>query len=514
MQALFKSRFFYALSFIEGGAVMAAELMGAKMMAPYFGSSLYVWASVLAVTLGGLAFGYFAGGVLSQKSKNPLSLFWVLLLAAIFVLLMPFISKTAFMVVGEKALLPSIIFSSVVFLLPPVFFMGMVSPLIISNIANDINQVGRASGNVYAISTLGGITATFLTGFYIIPHFGLTIPCIFTGIILGIIPATIIAKKYFFGTTLFFLITAWSFYKALTYDMQPGIKIPYMSEGLLGQVMVADYPNFNIDGTTAEGTNRILFVNRITQAQINDRVDSMKHFNYVDFIMRACTYLPDESKTLVCGLGGGSLPNQLIKNGYSVDVCELDERIYDVAKKYFSLNPNVNVTIDDARHFIRTHRQNKYNLIVLDMFKGEENPSHCFTTEALAELKTMLASTGLLVINGNGFINGEKGKGTRSIIATLKNAGFNVMVSPTDEDEAYRNLEIWATPNHLVKYLLPRDIELLNPDDYNLADATIFTDDKPQMDKLNLAAYVEWRKNSINYFVNEMQRGRNFPVFK
>ena len=49
---------------------MAAELLGAKMLAPYFGSSLYVWATVLAITLGGLAAGYFMGGILSYKSKN------------------------------------------------------------------------------------------------------------------------------------------------------------------------------------------------------------------------------------------------------------------------------------------------------------------------------------------------------------------------------------------------------------------------------------------------------------
>ena len=34
---------------------MATELFGAKMLAPFFGSSLYVWATVLAMTLGGLA---------------------------------------------------------------------------------------------------------------------------------------------------------------------------------------------------------------------------------------------------------------------------------------------------------------------------------------------------------------------------------------------------------------------------------------------------------------------------
>ncbi len=55
-------KYLYLVAFIEGASVMAIELAGAKMIAPFFGTSLYVWASVLAVTLGGLAAGYFAGG--------------------------------------------------------------------------------------------------------------------------------------------------------------------------------------------------------------------------------------------------------------------------------------------------------------------------------------------------------------------------------------------------------------------------------------------------------------------
>src|ERR1041384_1945482 len=123
--------FFYALSFIEGGSVMAAELLGAKMLAPYFGSSLYVWATVLAITLGGLAIGYFLGGILSFKSKNPFTLFYVLLAAATFTVLMPFTSKIVLWAIGLHALIPSVIACSICILLPPVLMMGMVSPLII-----------------------------------------------------------------------------------------------------------------------------------------------------------------------------------------------------------------------------------------------------------------------------------------------------------------------------------------------------------------------------------------------
>src|SRR4051812_31820499 len=119
-------KLFYLLSFIEGGCVMATELLGAKMLAPYFGSSLYVWATVLAMTLGGLALGYFFGGILSFKNKtNKNLLFYILLLAALFTASMPLISKGILPMLENYSLLPAIILSSAFILLPPVFMMGM-----------------------------------------------------------------------------------------------------------------------------------------------------------------------------------------------------------------------------------------------------------------------------------------------------------------------------------------------------------------------------------------------------
>src|SRR3954471_17674465 len=93
MQIFKNNKFYFLLSFIEGGAVMATELLGAKMLAPFFGSSLYVWATVLAMTLGGLALGYFFGGIISYKYRKPATLFYVLLIGAVFNMLMPLTSQ-------------------------------------------------------------------------------------------------------------------------------------------------------------------------------------------------------------------------------------------------------------------------------------------------------------------------------------------------------------------------------------------------------------------------------------
>ena len=101
------------------------------MLAPYFGSSLYVWASVLAVTLGGLAFGYLWGGILSEKSKaNPL-LFKLVLAAGILLAFMPATASTTLGLLEGIDLIPAILLSSILILAPPLILMGMVSPIII-----------------------------------------------------------------------------------------------------------------------------------------------------------------------------------------------------------------------------------------------------------------------------------------------------------------------------------------------------------------------------------------------
>jgi len=86
-------RYLLFLSFLEGGSVMACELVGAKLLAPYFGTSLYIWAAALALTLGGLTSGYYLGGILSKKHAGSHALlFKVLIAAGVLLCLMPFSS--------------------------------------------------------------------------------------------------------------------------------------------------------------------------------------------------------------------------------------------------------------------------------------------------------------------------------------------------------------------------------------------------------------------------------------
>jgi len=194
----FNPKLLYLVAFIEGGSVMAIELAGAKMIAPFFGTSLFVWASVLAITLGGLAAGYFAGGWSTYRFSPLRLLFWELLIGTLLIALMPFVAVKFMSVTGGLGLRLGSLLSSFSFMFPPLFCMGMISPTLIQLQNRELKGTGKTAGTVYAISTLGGIIMTLLMGFYFLPEWGIRISVFFSAVLLATmaILVVIIGRKY------------------------------------------------------------------------------------------------------------------------------------------------------------------------------------------------------------------------------------------------------------------------------------------------------------------------------
>lgn len=181
-------RLLYPVSFIEGGALMAVEIAGAKLVAPFYGNSLYVWAAVLALTLGGLATGYFLGAAVSRRYPTMKALFIIVLVAAMLVAAMPWTAAAIMEATLGLELRAGITIACLVFLFPPLACFGMVSPLIIRLASVEENTAGHVAGKVYAISTLGGILATALVAFYTIPFLGLWQTLLATAVLLAVVP--------------------------------------------------------------------------------------------------------------------------------------------------------------------------------------------------------------------------------------------------------------------------------------------------------------------------------------
>jgi predicted membrane-bound spermidine synthase len=171
-----KARFYkliYLVSFLEGAALMAAEIISAKLMAPFYGSSLIVWTSVFTVTLLGLAVGYFLGAKISTTNQLVKKLFMILILSLVLFAFMRPVSQSIMSLTLSLSLELGSLVSVFTILFPLLVCFGIVSPVVIKILSETSSQAGEKSGKVYTISTVGGILATILFGLYIVPDLGI-----------------------------------------------------------------------------------------------------------------------------------------------------------------------------------------------------------------------------------------------------------------------------------------------------------------------------------------------------
>jgi len=507
------NRLLLGLSFLEGGSLMATELMSARMLAPYFGSSLFVWAAVLAITLGALTLGYFLGGQISQKERKEKILLLVLIFCGILLMLMPFTAKWILNFAHHFNFTDAVIGSTILIIFPPVIGMGMVSPLVVSTLDNSIETSGKRAGTVYAISTAGGILFTFLFGFFVIPRFGLTIPCIFTGFLLGVVPAILLLKNGWKQPGLFII----TFLSVLAYQRwQSGLKsellsVLYQKEGILGQVLVAEIA---VPNTNPIQIERVLFVNRIIQTSMNPANKKFNDYAYFNLTSDILSRFPRGSDMLVLGLGGGVLAQEGISKGFNVDAVELDERIIEVAHKFFGMDTMVNVFQDDARRYLNNCSK-KYDFILFDLFRGEETPAHVFTAESIAKTRDLLKPGGLVLINANGYYRGDIGKGTRSLYKTITAMGLYTELYMTGETESSSNMIYFISNSREVfNERVPAYVSLkfIPARTIDTRDAVILTDQRPILDYLNWEATRKWRMAYLAY-MKGFYKTNNIPLF-
>ena len=510
----------YLFAVLEGATVMAVELIAARMIAPYFGSSLYVWAAVIGFTLLGLAMGYYLGGRLADKYWHPNTILWVLLAASVFLMLMHYTSAQLTNLFVGMNIWVSVIIICMLLVLPPLLFLGMVPTLLIRYISATVDDAGKATGNVFTISSASGIIALLVIGFYIIPQFGLTIPSIITGIIVGSFPflKLVLQRKYIAFVFLACVIVSLSLKRG---EQSSGnVDVQYYSEGLLGQVLVADV-SYNHNGLFT--TERVLFTNRIGETFIDKKTGNTTS-DYLVYVTSLASKLPENSNALLLGLGGGSIAN-ILHDGlkFNVDAAELDERIVDVAKNYFQLNKDVNVYIDDARHYVEKTNK-KYDLIFFDAFRGDYPPAHVYSVECYKKAKSLLNKNGLIIVNFFGFINGDIGKAGRSIYKTLRAAGLETKILPTTGKEDERNLLYVASaepqnfthikyPLELFKKQVDIDTLFLDTKNSDINNAVIFTDDKPILDRLSIEVTNIFRKSYDQTYTKSFAEN-GVPLFK
>lgn len=498
----------WAVPFLEGTAVMVLEAMTAKYLTPIYGETLQVWGTSVGVTLVGLALGYFLGGYFAGRHKDVL--WWALAAASVLLMLTPALAMRLIPVLVSGDLVRDSLLLSMALLLPPLALVGMTPGLVVALLSKG-RDAGQVSGRVFAYSTLGSIVAIFLTGFWAVPTFGVTLPLIVAGVLLGIPPmVTLLRQRRWWVLVLpLALVLGLLDHASRRFPADASLQTLYYSEGILGQVLVGDFDFQHHDGK--QGRGRALYVNRVPQTTIDLGTGEALFSPYIDFVDYA-TGPAGKGDALLLGLGGGNLVRRFRVQGRKVDVCELDARVVEASRNYFHRDrgdAGSRYFTDDARHYLRS-TPDRYQVIVFDIFKGENPPHHAFTREAFADTRSRLLPGGFIVINFLGRTEGPRSQGPRAVIRTLQAAGYQLRVLAIPRLD---NVIVIARPDALPAMdarVQAYEVPLAS---IATADVPVLVDDRPVLELLN-AETSSWNRNWYNQNFTYRFLKENIPLFR
>jgi spermidine synthase len=410
---------------IGGAAVMVVEILGSRVLAPSFGTTLHVWSALITVTLAALAVGYAVGGRVADRRPGLGALMTVMACAGGTLLLSDLIARPVLSAAYDAGMVSGTFMAATLLFLPTLFLLGMLSPMAVRAAVNH-RHLGASVGNLYALSTIGSVAGSLLVSLLLIPNMTVHTAFISTAVALAIVPVLyllFVARKraallLFMGLALSGAGAKWAgdkvdrevLYKDEYYPVTARVPSAY------GDLVVSDR-----DGV------RYLFLNGVQQGSM---IGDVSYAKYPYGLERLATVKGVPKRILIWGLGAGVCARAMSEVGSEVTVIEIDPMSEKVAREYFGLPASVKVIIGDAR--TETSRlTEKYDVIMLDAFSGDSPPFHLLTREAFADLKKRLADGGLVVANIVGGVSGEASRVASSIVATMESVfGETQVFSP------------------------------------------------------------------------------------
>jgi len=407
--------------FITGASVMVIELLGTRMIAPFYGASLYVWSSLISVTMIALSIGYYLGGRWADTSKRT-GLSLIIALAAICTLLIPLLTRTVLLATDPLGLRGGAFVSALILFSPSLTLLGMVGPFAIKLATAQLEGVGNSVGSMYAVSTLGSVVGTLVLGFFLFPLLGSRQILIGTGILLLVLALAIAVyeqKKLQVPTAILpslvlAVISLAMLPKVIgaghSYTGSNQFQIQSEQESLYGWVRVIDQKARDLRLLTADAST-------IGASSISDGQSRLSYQEIVGLIPALTE--KKMTRALIIGLGAGHMAKVLHdRYGIITDTLEIDPAVAQAASDYFGFQPTGKAIVGDARYEIR-HLTGPYDLIIHDCFTGGSEPAHLLTVETLAQLNGLLAEQGILALNFVAFAQGEHSNTLAAVSKTL-----------------------------------------------------------------------------------------------
>jgi spermidine synthase len=391
------------VAFFSGMSVLAVEISAARLLAPFFGTSIIIWAVVIGLTLLYLSIGYWVGGRLADRRPYEDTLFHIVGIAAFLVGLVPFFSKPVLSVSSQAiaSLNGGLFFGSLVgvllLLAVPLTMLGMVSPFTIRLVTSNVQQAGKRAGQVFAVSTIGSILGAFIPVLLLIPTVGTRSTfLIFAVLLLGL---SVIATSRRLRRLLYVLLMAVLIVLWVAVDpgpVRPADGLVVEGESALQFFQVIDSPNVGRRLVLNEGIGTHSIYHP-------DRLLTNGPWDYFLLAPLIGGQQPDDvDSLLIIGLGGGTVSKQytqIFGDDVDIDGVEIDDRVIDLGRKYFDMNePNLKTYAEDGRTFLQ-RVDRRYDVIAVDAYRQPYIPFHLVTQEFFIAARDHLNDNGVVALN-------------------------------------------------------------------------------------------------------------------
>lgn len=386
--------FLYLTEFFAGMSVMAVELGASRLLAPYFSSSQIVWTIVIGTIMIAMALGNIYGGKSADKSPNPDKLYGRILIAAIWIALIPVVGK--YIILGISALLIFTVSNNfliiaafaacMVIFVFPLFLLGTVTPSLVKYSVDSLDDSGQTVGTLGAFNTVGSIIGTFVPTFVTIPAVGTSITfLIFSGILILLSVIYFICqhtgKKKIAALVLIFILCCGLGYSDSFAFWQKDLT--YEGESIYNYLQVSE-----TDRQVVLSTNVLFGVQSLYMKE--GGLTGM----YYDYAMAAPLMVPDkpveDMDVLILGMGTGTYATQCRKyfGDMNIEGVEIDEKITELSREYFSLPEDVKVTTYDGRAFLQAV-DTTYDVIMvvnMNMHGNKEGDINQYLADTIANV--------------------------------------------------------------------------------------------------------------------------------
>lgn len=387
-----------ALVFVVGAGSLGAEISAARLLAPYFGASTIIWANTIATVLIALSAGYALGGRLADRRGDDRGLCVVVLLAGILLAIVPFVadpflrlSVNALGSLSVGAFVGSLV-AVLVLVAVPVMLLGTVAPYANRLSVASLEDTGKTTGGLYAISTVGSLVGTFLAALLLIPLIGTHRTFIVFALALVLVAAAGL-RSWRLLLVPVAVAAALAIPPAAIGANVKGGRVIYETE------------------TPYQYARVVQFSDGVRWLQLNEGVA-------VHSLYRPGSYLTngywDDFLALPFASGAGATRRIAILGDAAgtvarayghyfpatrVDAVELDGELTNIGRRYFHLaGPNLHTYTADARPWLRASRA-RYDSIFLDAYRQPYIPFYLLTHEFFANVRAHLNPAGTLIVN-------------------------------------------------------------------------------------------------------------------